>query len=75
VATKVARVEGVACLAPDPPPNDVPRHRWHQFVEIELHRDWAVIDVPVSRSQRVFYRRNVDAAKIALPWAKQTSSR
>jgi len=120
-------VEGVACLAPDPPPNDVPRHRWHQFVEdcknflspsenwaeraarlgwdamalfgcapkrpldysasagllwainggrlIELHRDWAVIDVPVNRSQRVFYRRNVDAAKIALPWAKKTGSR
>jgi hypothetical protein len=42
---------------------------------IELHRDWAVIDVPVNRSQRVFYRRNVDAAKIALPWAKKTGSR
>src|SRR5882757_4909723 len=32
---------------------------------IELHRDWTVIDVPVNRSQRVFYRRNVDQAKIA----------
>ena len=119
-------VEGVACLAPDRPPNDVPRHRWRQFVEdcnkflsssenwaeraagldwdamalfgcapkrpldysgsagllwainggrlVELHRDWAVIDLPVNRSQRIFYRRNVDAAKITLPWAKQTSS-
>ena len=42
---------------------------------LELHRDWAVIDVPVHGSQRTFYRRNVDAAKITLPWAKQTSSR
>jgi hypothetical protein len=40
---------------------------------VEVHRDWAVIDVPVHRSQRVFYRRNVDAAKITLPWAKQPS--
>src|ERR1700730_6413969 len=116
-------VQGVACLHPDRPPNDVPRHRWRQFVAdckyflsssenwanraaglswdamalfgcapkrpldylgsagllwainggrlLELHRDWAVIDV----SQRTFYRRNVDAAKITLPWAKQISSR
>ena len=35
---------------------------------IELHRDWAVIDRPVNRSQRVFYRRDVDEAKAALPW-------
>ena len=34
---------------------------------IELHRDWAVIDRPVNRSQRVFYRRDVDEAKAALP--------
>ena len=105
-------VEGVARLRPDRPPNDVPRHRWAQFVQdcttflslsenwaerayklgwnatalfgcaprrpldyagsaglmwamnggrlIELHRDWAVIDLPVNRSQRIFYRRNVD---------------
>jgi hypothetical protein len=26
-------VEGVACLDPDRPPNDVPRHRWRQFVD------------------------------------------
>ena len=36
---------------------------------IELHRDWAVIDLPVNRSQRIFYRRNVDPAEITLPWA------
>ena len=35
---------------------------------IELHRDWAVIDRPVNRSQRIFYRRDVDQARIALPW-------
>jgi hypothetical protein len=116
-------VEGVDCLHPDRPPNDVPRHRWRQFVDdcrnflgpsdnwaeraarlgwdamalfgcapkrpldysgsagllwainggrlLELHRNWAVIDVPVHRSQRIFYRRNVDAAKITLPWMKQ----
>jgi hypothetical protein len=35
---------------------------------VELYRDWAVIDRPVNRSQRVFYRRDVDEAKAALPW-------
>ena len=35
---------------------------------IELHRDWAVIDRPVNRSQSIFYRRDVDPEKIALPW-------
>ena len=112
-------VEGVARLDSDRPPNDVPRHRWRQFVEdcnkflrpsenwaeraarlgwdamalfgcapkqpldylgsagllwainggrlLELHRDWAVIDVPVRGSKRIFSRRNVDPAKITLP--------
>jgi hypothetical protein len=41
---------------------------------LELHRDWAVIDVPVHGSQRTFYRRNVDAAKITLPWARQPAA-
>ena len=41
---------------------------------IELHRDWAVIDAPVNRSQRVFYRRNVDVAKIRLPWTRSGGS-
>jgi hypothetical protein len=120
-------VQGIACLHPDRPPNDVPRHRWRQFVDdcknflnspekwaeraarlgwdamalfgcapnrpldylgsagllwainggrlVELRRNWAVIDVPLHRSQRIFNRRNVDAAKITLPWARQTSSR
>jgi hypothetical protein len=120
-------VEGVACLNPNRPPNDVPRHRWRQFVDdcrnflrssgngasraaqlgwdaislfgcapkrpldysgsagllwaitggrlVELHRDWAVIDLPVNRSQRIFYRRNVDPTKITLPWVKQASLR
>jgi len=35
---------------------------------IELHRDWAVIDRPVNRSQSIFYRRDVDPQKITLPW-------
>jgi hypothetical protein len=35
---------------------------------IELHRDWAVIDRPVHRSQSIFYRRDVDPEKITLPW-------
>jgi hypothetical protein len=38
---------------------------------VELRRDWAVIEVPVHRSQRVFSRRNMDAAKIILPWARR----
>jgi hypothetical protein len=35
---------------------------------VELHRDWAVIDRPVNRSQSIFYRRDVDPQKITLPW-------
>jgi len=31
---------------------------------------WAVIDLPVNRSLRIFSRRKVDPAKITLPWAK-----
>jgi hypothetical protein len=26
-------LEGIACLDPDRPPNDVPRHRWRRFVD------------------------------------------
>jgi hypothetical protein len=37
---------------------------------VELHRNWAIIEVPVNRS-RVFYRRNVDPAKISLPWPRR----
>jgi hypothetical protein len=42
---------------------------------VELHRDWAVIDIPVQTRQRIFYRRNVEPSKISLPWAKQMKSR
>ena len=37
---------------------------------VQLHRDWAVIDLPVQMRERVFYRRTVDPAKITLPWVK-----
>ena len=36
---------------------------------IELHRDWAVIDLPVNKSQRIFYRRRGEAG-ITLPWTE-----
>ena len=35
---------------------------------VELHRDWAVIELPVNRSQRIFSCRDVAAAKVILPW-------
>jgi len=35
---------------------------------IELHRTWAVIDDPVNRSPRTFYRRNIGPEQITLPW-------
>jgi hypothetical protein len=35
---------------------------------IELHRTWAVIDRPANRAPRVFSRRDVGRANIALPW-------
>ena len=35
---------------------------------VELHRDWAVIELPVNRSQRTFSRRDVPAGKVILPW-------
>jgi len=38
---------------------------------VELHRDWAVIDVPVQARQHIFYRRNVEPGKISLPWGKR----
>jgi hypothetical protein len=41
---------------------------------VELHRDWAVIDVPVQARQRIFYRRNVEPGKVSLPWVKQMRS-
>jgi hypothetical protein len=35
---------------------------------LELHRDWAAIELPVNRSQRIFSRRDVVAGKVILPW-------
>jgi hypothetical protein len=35
---------------------------------IELHRDWAMIERPVNRSQSTFSRREMDQQKITLPW-------
>jgi hypothetical protein len=35
---------------------------------IELHRDWAVIELTANGSRRVFERRRVDVAKVSLPW-------
>src|ERR1700730_7141085 len=32
----------------------------------ELHRDWAVIDLPVNRSRHVFERRRIDAGNVTL---------
>jgi len=34
---------------------------------VELHRDWAVIELPVNR-QRNFNRRDIAAGKVTLPW-------
>ena len=114
-------VQGVACLDPDQAPNDVPRHRWCQFVGdcknflsssenwairaaglgwdamalfgcapkrpldylgsaglvwainggrlLELHRDWAVIDVPVHGSL------NVECASVGSFQARDSASK
>jgi hypothetical protein len=35
---------------------------------IELHRDWAVFELAVNGSRRVFEKRRIDAAKVTLPW-------
>jgi hypothetical protein len=40
---------------------------------VELHRTWAVIDMPLQTRQRVFYRRNVERTKISLPWTKKAA--
>jgi hypothetical protein len=37
---------------------------------VELHRDWAVIELGMN-SRRVFERRRVDAAKFTLPWIER----
>jgi hypothetical protein len=35
---------------------------------LELHRDWAVVELAVNGSRRVFDRRRLDAADVTLPW-------
>jgi transposase len=35
---------------------------------VELHRDWAVIELSANGSRHVFERRRVDAANVTLPW-------
>jgi hypothetical protein len=41
---------------------------------VEIHRDWAGIELAGNGSQRTFDRRRVDAAKIILPWAAHDRS-
>ena len=38
---------------------------------VELHRDWAVIELAANGSRRVFERRRVDAGKVTLPWIER----
>ena len=38
---------------------------------IELHREWAVFELAVNGSPRVFERRRVDVAKVSLPWIER----
>jgi hypothetical protein len=40
---------------------------------VGLHRDWAMIDMPLQNRERVFYRRNVERTKISLPWTKKAA--
>jgi hypothetical protein len=35
---------------------------------VELHRNWAVIELAANGSRHVFERRRVDAGKVTLPW-------
>jgi hypothetical protein len=41
---------------------------------VEIHRDWAGIELAGNGSQRTFDRRRVGAAKIILPWAAHDRS-
>jgi hypothetical protein len=38
---------------------------------VELHKDWAIIELAVNGSRRVFERRRVDVAKVTLPWTQR----
>ena len=35
---------------------------------VELHRDWAAVELAADGSRRVFHRRRLDAANVTLPW-------
>ena len=37
---------------------------------VELHRDWAVIELAENGSRRVIERRRVYSAKVILPWVE-----
>jgi len=37
---------------------------------LELHRGWAVFELPPNGSRRIFDRRRVDVANVTLPWAE-----
>jgi hypothetical protein len=41
---------------------------------VEIHLDWAGIELAGNGSERTFNRRRVDAAKIILPWAAHDRS-
>ena len=38
---------------------------------VELHRDWAVIELAANGSRHVFERRRVDAGDVTLPWIER----
>jgi hypothetical protein len=38
---------------------------------VEIHRDWAGIELAGNGSQRVFDRRRPVAGNVALPWIEQ----
>jgi hypothetical protein len=41
---------------------------WNGGRIVEIHRDWAVIELAANGSRRVFERRRVDAGNVTLPW-------
>jgi hypothetical protein len=38
---------------------------------VELHRDWALIELGANGSRHVFERRRVDAGRVTLPWIER----
>jgi hypothetical protein len=41
---------------------------------VELHRDWAVLEVPPNDLRRVFDRRRLDPANATVPWRLKFSA-